>query len=342
MNNSFLVIVGLGLFLGSAALVRLFCYYAVKHGLIAIPNARSSHQVATPLGAGVVFVLLWFLCLLVGNVYHLFSAHDLLLFLPSALIVSLVGFWDDHRELSARKRLLVQVLVATFCVIMLGDVNALHLSRYTTLTLGWAGLVLTVLSIAWSINLYNFMDGLDGLAAVEALFVFGVGGFFFWHVGAIPLALLTWALVTTVAGFLVWNWPKASVFMGDVGSYFLGFLVGLFSLIADHVYHIPITVWIILYGVFWFDTTVTLIRRFIWHENLAIAHREHAFHRLHRAGYSNTQVLWGVIALNTLLAGIAIWAFKTDSFKWGFGLTLVILTTVYLKIEKRLPMAKTQ
>jgi Fuc2NAc and GlcNAc transferase len=342
LNNLYLVSMGLGLFLGSAVLVRVFCYYALKHGLIAIPNARSSHQVATPLGAGVVFVLLWFLCLLVGNVYHLFSVSDLLLFLPSTLLVSLVGFWDDHRELPARKRLLVHVLAASFCVIILGNVNALHLSRYTTLTLGWGGVVLTVLSIAWSINLYNFMDGLDGLAAVEALFVFGVGGFFFWHVGAMHLALLTWALVATVAGFLIWNWPKASVFMGDVGSYFLGFLVGLFSLVGDHLYHIPITAWIILYGVFWFDTTVTLIRRFMWRENLAIAHREHAFHRLHRAGYSNTQVLWGIIALNTLLASIAIWAFKTDSFKWGFGLTLIILTAIYFKIEKQQPMAKTQ
>jgi Fuc2NAc and GlcNAc transferase len=342
LKNSLLIIIGLGLFLGSTLLVRLFCYYALKRGLLAIPNARSSHQEATPLGAGIVFVLLWLLCLLTGYVYHLFSAMDLLLFLPSVLLVSGVGFWDDYRELAARKRFLVQIIAAGFSVIILNDVNALHLSRYTTLTFGWAGLMLVILSIVWSINLYNFMDGLDGLAAVEALFVFGVGGFFFWDFGAIHLALLTWVLVATVAGFLVWNWPKARVFMGDVGSYFLGFLVGLFSLVGDHVYHIPITVWIILYSVFWFDTTVTLIRRFIRRENLALAHREHAFHRLHRAGYSNSQVLWGVIALNTLLAGLAIWAFKTDSFKWGFGLTLVILTSVYLKIEKQQPMAKTQ
>lgn len=342
MNNLFFIIIGLGLFVASSALVRVFCGYALKHNLVAIPNARSSHQEATPLGAGVVFVLLWFLCLLVGHVYHLFSTHDLLLFLPSALFVSLIGFWDDHRELTARKRFFVQILVASFCVLILGDVNALHLSRYTTLTFGWAGLALVIFSIVWSINLYNFMDGLDGLAAIEALFVFGVGGGFFWYAGAHPLALLAWALVAIVSGFLVWNWPKAGVFMGDVGSYFLGFLVGLFSLMGDYLYHIPITVWIILYGVFWFDTTVTLIRRFIWRENLAMAHREHAFHRWHRAGYSNTQVLLGVIALNTFLAGIAIWAFKTDSFKWGFGLTLIILTSVYLKIEKQQPMARTK
>ncbi len=336
------MIVFVGLFLGSAALVRLFCHYALKHNLVAIPNARSSHQVPTPLGAGAVFVLLWFLCLLAGYIYHLFSVHDLLLFLPGALFVSLIGFWDDHRELTAWKRLLVQILVASFCVIMLGDANTLHLSRYTILTFGWPGLALIIFSIVWSINLYNFMDGLDGFAAVEALFVFGIGGFFFWQAGAMPLALLTWALVAIVSGFLVWNWPKASVFMGDVGSYFLGFLVGLFSLIGDHLYHIPITAWIILYGVFWFDTTVTLIRRFMRRENLAIAHREHAFHRWHRAGYSSTQVLWGLIALNTILAGIAVWAFKTDSFKWGFAFTLMLLTTVYLKIETRQPMAKTE
>ena len=258
MSNSFLVIVGLGLFLGSAALVRLFCYYAVKQGLIAIPNARSSHQVATPLGAGVVFVLLWFLCLLVGNVYHLFSVHDLLLFVPSTLVVSLVGFWDDHRELSARKRLLVQVLVAIFCVIMLGDVTALHLSRCTTLPLGWAGLVLTVLSIAWSINLYNFMDGIDGLAGVEALFVFGIGGFFFWHVGAIPLALLTWTLVATVAGFLVWNWPKASVFMGT--GNFPGAAFVAFHCHEWVLFHLKITSAPILPRILFIDCTEQVIR----------------------------------------------------------------------------------
>lgn len=309
--------------------------------MLAVPNARSSHQEPIPLGAGVVFVLLWFACLLVGYTFHLFSLMDLLLFLPGALLVSLVGFWDDYRDLTAKKRLVVQLLAATFCVALLGDDSTLHLSRYTTIAAGWAGLLLTIFSIVWSTNLYNFMDGLDGLTSVEALYIFGIGGFFFWNVGAIPIALLSWILVVTVAGFLVWNWPKARVFMGDAGSYFLGFLVGLFSLVGDRLYHIPITVWIILYGVFWFDTTVTLIRRFIRRENLAMAHREHAFHRLHRAGYTHAQVLLGVIMLNTILACIAIWALKTDSFKWGFGLTLVILTSVYLKIEKLQPMAKT-
>lgn len=308
---------------------------------MAIPNARSSHQEATPQGAGAVFVMLWIACLLIGYAFHLFSLMDLLLFLPSTLLVSLVGFWDDHKELTARKRLVAQILAATFSVIILGDATALHLSRYTIFYMGWAGFVLIVLGIVWSINLYNFMDGLDGLAAVEGLFVFGLGGFFFWNVGAIALALLTWVLVLTVSGFLVWNWPKARVFMGDVGSYFLGFLVGLFSVIGDRVYDIPITVWIILYGVFWFDTTVTLVRRFLWRENLAMAHREHAIHRLNRIGYTHTQILWGVIVLNTILAGIAIWALKTDSFKWGFGLTLAILTSIYLKIERLQPMAKT-
>jgi Fuc2NAc and GlcNAc transferase len=341
LNNSLFVVIGLGLFLASVVLIRLFCYYAVKRGLVAIPNARSSHQKATPQGAGVVFVLLWLACLLVGYLCRLFSLMDLVLFFPATLLVSLVGFWDDYKELAARKRFVAQLLAATFCVALLGDDPTLHLSRYTTVGAGWVGLILTTLSIVWSTNLYNFMDGLDGLTAIESLYVFGIGGFFFWTVGATPLALLSWVIVVTVAGFLVWNWPRARVFMGDAGSYFLGFLVGLFSLIGDRLYHIPITVWIILYGVFWFDTTVTLIRRFLRRENLAMAHREHAFHRLHRAGYSHAQVLWGVIVLNTLLAGIAIWALKTDSFKWGFGLTLFLLISVYWKIEKLKPMTKT-
>jgi len=338
LNSSFLIIAGLGLFVLSAAFVRIFCGYAIKRGLLAIPNARSSHQEVTPQGGGIVFVSLWFLCLLLGYAFGWYSLQELLLFLPSTFLVSMIGFWDDHKELTARKRLVVQILAAIFCVLILGDVSSLHLSNYSVLTLGWAGLIVAVLGLVWSTNLFNFMDGLDGLASIEALFVFGIGGFLFWNAAAPEVALLLWTMVLAVAGFLVWNWPRARVFMGDVGSYCLGFLVALFSLVGDRWYNIPMTMWIILYSVFWFDATVTLIRRFKQGQNLAMAHREHAHQRLHRAGYSHAQVLFGVIVLNCILSGIALWALNTDSFKWGFAITMLILSAVYWKIEKLKPM----
>ncbi len=341
MNSIHIVISGICLFFTSVIGVRLFCRYAIKNGILDVPNDRSSHQEVTPRGAGVVFVLLWFFTLLTGYQLDWVSGKQLLIFLPSTALVSAIGFYDDNFELAASKRLWIQGLAAVIWLCLVGDMSGLHLFNQSAVHLGWVGLVVAFLGLVWSTNIYNFMDGLDGMAAVEALFVFGVGGLLFWQIGESNLALLAWCLVLTVAGFLVWNWPKARVFMGDVGSYCLGFLVAAFALVGDRWYHIPITLWVILYGIFWFDATVTLLRRLWLKENLAMAHREHAFHRLHRLGYSHSQVLRGVIALNCVLTGIALWASHHPLYiGWCLLLTVSILSLIYLIIEKLKPMQR--
>ncbi len=342
LNNLFLAAIGLVLFLLSVALVRVFCNYAIKRQrLLDIPNARSSHQEITPRGGGIIFVFLWSIALLLGFILQKFSLKEVLIFLPSALMVSILGCWDDYKGLTAKKRLVVQVLVAILCVTTVGEIPSLHLFGQSITYLGYWGIVLTILGLIWSTNLYNFMDGLDGIAAVEALFVFGMGGLLFWNVGATNIACLVWAIVPLVGGFLVWNWPKARVFMGDGGSYFLGFLVALFTLIGDRWYNIPVAMWVILYGIFWFDATLTLLRRLFRGENLAMAHREHAFHRLQRIGFSHVQMLYGVIALNSVLSGIVVWVlFKPNYLKWGLLLTVLILSIIYGVIEKLKPMER--
>ena len=330
---------GLTLFGLSTAFVRVFYNYANKKGLLDIPNARSSHNELTPRGAGVVFVLLWALSLTLAYVKGLISIQEFMLYLPGTFLVSLCGFWDDHKALTARKRFLVQVLAATLCVAILGQVPELRILSCNPYYLGWGGLVLAVVGIVWTTNLFNFMDGLDGFAAMEALFVFGVGGTLFWLSGEPRIALLAWALTIIVGGFLVWNWPKASVFMGDVGSYCLGFLIGLFSVVGDLYYRVPLALWVILFSLFWFDATITLVRRFLNRENLATAHREHAFQRLHRAGFSQKQVLFGVIGINCVLSTITIWVSMHPIYiKWGLLFAVLMLTALYLYIEKLKPM----
>ena len=325
LNSSLLVIISLIIFLSSAILVRMFCIYAKQKGLLAIPNARSSHQEIIPLGGGIIFVLFWGGELLFGFLFNWFSVKELLIFLPGTLIVSVVGYWDDYKELTAKKRLITQVLASILCVVMVGEVSSLHLFGRSATYLGYYGIVLTILGLVWSTNLYNFMDGLDGVAAVEALFVFGMGGLLFWDAKAIKMALLVWSVVPVVAGFLVWNWPKARVFMGDVGSYCLGF-------------------WVVLYGVFWFDATITVIRRFCRWENLAVAHREHACQRLQRIGLSHAQVLIGVIMVNIILSSIVLWVLfiQPNCLKWGLLLAVIILAIIYLIIEKLKPMARVE
>lgn len=346
LNDSHLMAAGavLALFSLSAVLVRVFYHYAIKQRvLLDIPNARSSHQEATPRGGGIVFALLWFLVVLVSFACHQLSLQQLIVILPGTLIVTLLGYWDDYKDLTAKKRLIIQLLAAIVCVSIFGEVPSLHLFGQSIIYLGPWGIILTILGLIWSTNLYNFMDGLDGMAAVEALFVFGMGGLLFWHAGALQMAYLVWALVPLVAGFLIWNWPKARVFMGDGGSYCLGFLVGLFALIGDRWYNIPVAMWVILYSVFWFDATLTLIRRAFRRENLSQAHREHAFHRLQRVGFSHAQMLYGLIALNILFSGIIIVIlFEPYYLKSGLLITLLILLVIYWIIERLKPMERVQ
>jgi Fuc2NAc and GlcNAc transferase len=334
---------GLLLFLFSVILVWIFYQFAIKRqALLDIPNARSSHHEVTPRGGGIVFALLWLLILLIGFAFHQFSLREVIVFFPGTFMISLLGYWDDCQDLTVKKRLTIQSLVAILCVTLFGQVPALHLFSQSSIHLSHWGVMLTVLGLIWSTNLYNFMDGLDGMAAVEALFVFGMGGLLFWHAGALNIACLVWALLPLVGGFLVWNWPpKARIFMGDSGSYCLGFLVALFALIGDRWYNIPVAMWVILYGIFWFDATLTLLRRLLRGENLSIAHREHAFHRLQRVGFSHAQMLYGLIVLNTVFSAIVIWAlFEPNCLKWGLRLTLVILLIIYWVIEKLKPMER--
>lgn len=337
LDNMFLIL--LLIFALSVTLVYFFCKYALQKGLLDIPNARSSHTTITPRGGGTVFVLLWLALFVIGLLFNRFTLREAGLFIPGVMMVSLVGYWDDKHHLSAKSRFLVQIMAATYSIFMMGGIDRFVIWNSSSLHLGILGSLLAGLAIIWSTNLLNFMDGLDGLAAVEALFVLGMGGFLFFHKGHNDIALLAWGLASAVAGFLVWNWPKAIIFMGDVGSYCLGFLIALFAILGNKLYGIPVGLWIILYGAFWFDATLTLLRRFLKGENITSAHQKHAYQRLYLKGFSQKQILLGLIALNTVLACITLWIIKhPNHLGWGLGLSLAILSMVYLSIECIYPM----
>jgi Fuc2NAc and GlcNAc transferase len=286
-------------------------------------------------------VVLWFLVLALSCKLGWLPPWIVLILATGAFLVSVIGYWDDHKSLSAKSRLLVQIIAAGFTALF-GDIAHLHLFSYQAIHLGWMSFPLVLFILVWSTNLFNFMDGLDGLTGTEALYVLGAGGLLFWFKNqpeSAEVAVIIWALAFAVAGFLVWNWPKARVFMGDVGSYCLGFLIALFALAGDGWYDIPIAYWIILYGTFWFDATVTVLRRLFRKERLATAHREHAYQRLHRAGFSPTQVLLAIMGLNSILVAIVFWTwFKPEYLGWGMGLSLLILSCAYIGVEKIKPM----
>ncbi|WP_295515543.1 glycosyltransferase family 4 protein [uncultured Pseudomonas sp.] len=284
-----------GSWLGTAALRR----YALSGGLLDEPNARSSHQVATPRGGGLAFVAVFVIgCFALQGLGWLDTATGSVL-VGAGLLVAVLGFVDDHRHVGAGWRLLGHFLAAFLALLWLGGYGALPGSLAQALDLPIAViLALGAFYLVWLLNLYNFMDGIDGIAAVEALsaclgmaLLYGLAGYS-QLLGA-PLLL-----AAAVTGFLLWNFPPARIFMGDVGSGFLGLVLGMLSLQAALVELSLFWAWVILLGVFIVDATWTLLRRMIRGKKPYEAHRTHAYQWASRRHRSHRAVTLAVLGIN--------------------------------------------
>jgi len=284
--------------LAAAIFTGVLRRYALSAGLIDHPNARSSHSLPTPRGGGLAIVTTSLVGMAVLCAFQLLPVRTFIALGGGGIAVAIVGFVDDRRTLSARVRFIVHVGSALWCLGWLGGAPPLGFGEHP-LTLGWSGYLLGTLSIVWVLNLFNFMDGIDGIAASEAVFV--TGG------GAILLAWLTPAtagaaavVAAASAGFLLWNWPPARIFMGDVGSGYLGYTIAGLGMAAGHESPPAVWVWLILGGVFFVDATVTLVRRSLRGEKVHEAHRSHAYQWLARRWRAHSPVTWSVVAINIL------------------------------------------
>lgn len=274
--------------------------YALDH-LLDTPNARSSHAVPTPRGGGLGSVLAFCVALFVLWMVGRLPGNELMALLGGGLLVAAVGFWDDHGHLAARWRLLAHSLAAGWAVAWLGGIATLD-TNGVTLELGWVGSALAVFWIVWMLNLFNFMDGIDGIAGGEAIFVAGTGALL---VLGGSHAMIYVLFAAALAGFLVWNWPPAKIFMGDVGSGFVGFILGVFVLMSAMSGETSLVAWLILAGVFLVDATFTLLRRMLAGQRWWEAHRSHAYqHAAQRWGHK--PVTLAVLSINLLW--LAPWA----------------------------------
>ncbi len=329
------------LFLCSVLLTYAYIRYARQRQWLDLPTKRSSHTIATPRGGGLIFIGLWVIAVIIFTLFGWIPGRQMLALLPGAVLVAIVGFYDDRFTLAVKYRMLWYSLAAFISLIILGGISSFSLGQDIILPLGWFGSVLGILAIIWSTNLFNFMDGIDGIAAVEALFLLAVGGFFLWQVGGQGMAIAAWMLMSCVLGFLVWNRPPAKLFMGDVGSATLGFIIMVLAFMSETQYHIPAILWGIMYGAFIFDTTVTLLRRILAKHNLSTPHRLHAYQRLHQAGWSHGKVCWALAGVNSFLAALAIVGFYFPHWLFLISLLLIaisFLTGLYIKVERIKPM----
>lgn len=260
----------------SFALTHVLRRYALHKSLLDIPNGRSSHTLPTPRGGGVAIVISY-LVALVWMLWAGLMGRDLFLamFGAGALIAAL-GFLDDHGHIAARWRLLGHFFAAAWALFWLGGLPAISVFGMT-LDPGLIVNVLTAFYLVWLLNLYNFMDGIDGIASVEAICVCVGAAIIYALSGVATLVWLPTLLACAVAGFLFWNFPPAKIFMGDAGSGFLGIMLGCLSLQGAWISSQFLWVWLILLGVFIVDATVTLIRRLVRGDKVYEAHRSHAY-----------------------------------------------------------------
>ena len=285
--------------LAATGFTALFRWFAIHISLIDRPGVRSSHAVPTPTGGGAV-ITLTFLVSLVWLWFEGELTDDVCAGVGvGAVMVASVGFWDDREHLSPLWRLAVHVAAVLWLLSWLGGLEPIQCGGETGGSHWWVWPVAAV-SLVWLINLYNFMDGIDGIAGVEAVSVVFGAVLMMGPQGPEGLVLLALCLAGSIGGFLIWNWPPARIFMGDVGSGFLGFALGALAWISCGSGVLSIWSWVILLGVFITDATVTLLRRMLAGERWYQAHRNHAYQHAVRRWGTHQRVTVGVLVINVL------------------------------------------
>ena len=284
-------------FVASAFITAGVRIVLVRHGVMDLPNSRSSHAVPVPRGGGVAIVVVF-----LSAVVWLFLKHEIPGRLAWSLVggglaISIVGILDDRFTLPPWPRFAVHSLAAAWALWCLGWTQPSQLGNSTLFGI-WAIRTAEFGGLVWLTNLFNFMDGIDGLAGMEGVCVSAFGGILLFRGGLPSYSQLSWLLAAASLGFLLWNWPPAKIFMGDVGSGFLGFTLGTLALFSSNLSPGVIWPWLILLAAFFVDATVTLLRRMFsgarWYE----AHRSHAYQHAAQAWTSHSKVTLAVGAIN--------------------------------------------
>jgi UDP-N-acetylmuramyl pentapeptide phosphotransferase/UDP-N-acetylglucosamine-1-phosphate transferase len=294
-------------FVVTAVFVDVMILLATRLRLVDVPSGRSAHSLPTARGGGMPMVLT--ACVASAAVCFRWPAYAfpvaMGVILPS-FVIAVVGFWDDIRPLRATLRLVVQIGVAVGVVFVVGPVRGLHLPALPFVDFGWLAWPLSVVWVVGCINAFNFMDGSDGMAALGAVAVAAGFAAIAFSDGDFPVVLLASFVGAAAAGFLVFNWSPARVFMGDVGSAFLGTFFSALTLFdvtgSTEKVFLPLAMaaWPYIY-----DPLLSVIRRVCTGHNPLVPHREFLFHRLVRSGVSHATVavLYAVLALAGAFAG---------------------------------------
>jgi UDP-GlcNAc:undecaprenyl-phosphate/decaprenyl-phosphate GlcNAc-1-phosphate transferase len=308
--------------------------------LVDVPNARSSHVRPTPRGGG-LGILLAFAVGLVG-VRILADLPDeprVIGFVTGAILMGIAGLADDIRAMSFATKLVAQIIASALAMVGGLVIGVFYVPGIGAVELGGFGYVVTLLWLIGLTNAFNFMDGLDGLAggtaAIAGLFLCAVA----LLLGDPVVGVFSLLLAAASAGFLALNFPPARIFMGDVGSQFLGFAfaaLGVLLARSDSTGTIILIVPLLLFH-FVFDTAFTVLRRLRRRENLAVAHRSHLYQLLNRSGLSHRHVAGAHYAMAAIHGCVALWFIgAAPSQRWLVFVALLTAQGAYAAVSLRL------
>ena len=301
------------LFLLSFVLTYFIKEYAIKKSLVATINERSSHTVTTPHVGGIAIAITWF----VGLIYLYLNEQiepSLFFALIIGAAIAIVGLADDIVELSPKTRMIVFSLVAVIGIFIIGGFKSISFGIFSIENQIITN-IFALLLVLWYINLTNFIDGINGYLGTKFLFLSVAGFLLFDGTHFIVLGV-------AVLGFLYWNFGKAKIFMGDVGSTLLGYTIAIITIYYANIETSNLWIWVTLYGVFWFDATFTLIRRKLNGEELSQAHKKHAYQRLTQSGWSHSKVTLYALGLNIVLFSLV---YFIPNIAVSFALSIALL-----------------
>ncbi len=333
------------IYITAAALISSCLTYGLSrrdiNGFRDVPNHRSLHAHTVPRSGGIGIAATLFLVF--GVVFFLqgLSGWDYIPLIAGFGLTVFVSLVDDWQGLSQSYRLLVHGIAGASVIYYFGqhglfdDIQGL---------LAWFYPVSVMLLVVWSINLFNFMDGMDGFASGMAVIGFFTLGILGVARGEMVFAIVCYVIAAASAGFLVWNFPPARIFMGDTGSTLFGYLMAVISLYGIVGLLFPWWVPLVIFAPFWVDATVTLAKRMLAGKPIWQAHREHYYQRLVLAGYSHkTVVLWEYLLMILGAASVVI----NQKYLPEIGgfipiIWLVIYIALILCLEWRLGQARSR
>jgi UDP-N-acetylmuramyl pentapeptide phosphotransferase/UDP-N-acetylglucosamine-1-phosphate transferase len=327
-------------------------YLAHRHGIIDVPNERSSHSTSVPRGGGIAIVLVtlvgvwvWF------AINQPTAARVLVAYSAGAILIAVISWLDDLYSQPSWLRFLIHTLGAGIAIYTLGYLPLIHLLPFNRWLIGTLSVLITFLWVVGLTNAYNFMDGIDGIAGGQAL----VGGIAWmilgWSSGQPLVTVFGLLLAASATGFLAHNWPPARIFMGDVGSAFLGYTLATLPLIlntqssGDRRGLGAAFIGMLFVWPFVFDAMFTFVRRFLRGERVFSAHRSHLYQRLVIAGRTHAFVSLLYISWAVISAALALgWKFGIRNFSWAlmillplssFGLWLIVIRREQM-VDKKL------